>query len=213
MFDNTLDQHVMKVNLKGSPVTLPELKVFEKKLRSLYFNNLNFIIAICVLGSAVTYRALSLDYDSEFELLHISLYIGIWFGLFTGIMIDGGGKRRLQMIAVGIIVSTSANLFASMLVILMIGTTTPWITSVNILGSALGSMWVMTSYDEIIKGLDSIQVVNKRQYLYIQKASSHFEELRRYSEQITMADRQPVTAEYWAVREWIQDKIHSKNRQ
>ncbi len=79
-------------------------------LRSLYISNLSFVFAIFVLGVAVTSRAIMLDYDKDFELFNISLYVGLWFGLFTGVMIDGDAKRKLQLVIVAILISASAGL-------------------------------------------------------------------------------------------------------
>lgn len=204
-----INLHAIEVNLYGQPKSLSELDEQYKRLKSTYGIYLNYILAIFVLGSAVSYRALSLDFDSEHELFKISLTIGIWFGLFTGLMIDGDSKRKFQMVIVGIIVSTSTNLFASMLVTLYIGEPATWITSINILASALGSMWVLTSYDEIIKGFDSIKFADKRQQLYINKAADHFEEIKRFKQKIEKSGREPIIGEYWATRDWIQNKINT----
>lgn len=201
--------HAIEVNLYGQPLSEPEIEEQRKRLKTVYSTYLNYILAIFVLGAAVSYRALSLDFDSEYELFKLSLYIGLWFGLFTGLMIDGNAKRKLQMIIVGILVSTSTNLFASMLVTLFVGEPAIWITSINILASALGSMWVLTSYDEVIQGFDSIKFTNKRQQYYINKAAEHFEEIKLFKQKIEKLGRDPIIGEYWATREWIQNKINS----
>ena len=211
MFESKINQYIIEVNLYGQPITKPEIEQQRKKLTSIYRTYLNYILAIFVLGVAVTYRALSLDFDSDYQLFKVSLTIGLWFGLFTGLMIDGDSRRKLQMIIVAIIVSASAGLFASMLVTLYIGTTTNWITSVNILASALGSMWILTSYDEVLKGFDSIKSVNKRQLHYIAKAASYFIEMNRFKDKISSVGREPVAAEYWAMRDWIRSKIDKKD--
>ena len=211
MNSNKINLHAIEVNLYGQPISQEEIDDQRKRLRSTYSTYLNYILAIFVLGAAVSYRALSLDFDSEHELFTISLYIGLWFGLFTGLMIDGNGKRKLQMVVVGIIVSTSANLFASMLVTLFLGEPATWITSINILASALGSMWVLTSYDEIIQGFDSIKFADRRQQFYIDKAAEHFEEIKLFKEKIEKLGREPVIGEYWATRDWIQNKINNQS--
>lgn len=209
MNNEKINLHAIEVNLYGQPRSISELDEQHKLLKSTYGTYLNYILAIFVLGSAVSYRALSLDFDSEYELLKISLYIGLWFGLFTGLMIDGNSKRKLQMVIVGIIVSTSSSLFASMLVTLFVGEPATWITSINILASALGSMWVLTSYDGIIQGFDSIKFADERQKIYISKAADHFEEIKLFKQKIESLDREPIIGEYWATRDWIQNKINT----
>ncbi len=178
----------------------------QRQLKVFYKSNLSFIFAVFVLGIAVSYRAITLDYDKDFELISISLYIGLWFGLFTGVMIDGNAKRKLQLVLAGIIISSSASLFGSMLVMLIIGQATVWITSINILASALSSMWILTHYDEVLKGIELARIVNQKQFTYIRKASSNFEELYEFSEKIIAEDRMPLNAEYWAYREWVRNR-------
>ncbi len=95
-----------------------------------------------------------------------------------------------------------------MLVMLIIGEATVWITSVNILASALACMWVLTRYDEVLKGIESTHPVDKKQFAYIRKASSYFEELYAFSEKIIAEDRMPLTSEYWAYREWVKTKAN-----
>ena len=192
MFDSKDNQYVVSINLKGKPLSIEELVLKHSRLKSFYKSNLSFILAVFVLGVAVTYRAIMLDYDKEHELFNISLYIGLCFGLFTGVMIDGDAKRKFQLVAVGIIISASSGLFASMLVMLMLGQATVWITSVNILASALACMWVLTRYDEVLKGIESIHFVDQIQFSYIRKASSHFDELYAFSEKIIAEERLPL---------------------
>lgn len=206
MFDSKDNQYVVSINLKGKPLSIEELVLKHSRLKSFYKSNLSFILAVFVLGVAVTYRAIMLDYDKEHELFNISLYIGLCFGLFTGVMIDGDAKRKFQLVAVGIIISASSGLFASMLVMLMLGQATVWITSVNILASALACMWVLTRYDEVLKGIESIHFVDQKQFSYIRKASSHFEELYAFSEKIIAEERLPLACEYWAYRDWVKAK-------
>lgn len=206
MFDSKNNQYVVSVDIADKPLSKEELASKKHCLKSIYISNLSFIFAIFVLGIAVTYRAIMLDYDKDFELFNISLYVGLWFGLFTGVMIDGDAKRKLQLVIVAILISASAGLFASMLVMLIIGQATVWITSVNILASALACMWVLTRYDEVLKGIESTHPVDKKQFAYIRKASSYFEELYAFSEKIIAEDRMPLISEYWAYREWVKTK-------
>jgi len=206
MLDSKNNQYAVSIDLKGKPLSVDELVLKHARLKSFYKSNLSFILAIFVLGAAVTYRAIMLDYDKEHVLFNISLYVGLWFGIFTGVMIDGDAKRKFQMVVVGIIISAASGLFASMLVMLMLGQATVWITSVNILASALACMWVLTRYDEVLKSIESIHFVDQKQFSYIQKASSHFEELYAFSEKIIAEDRLPLTCEYWAYRDWVKAK-------
>ncbi len=206
MLNKSHNQYAIQIDLKGQPLTQLEIDSSQKCLASTYRSRLNFVLAIFALGVGVTYRALTLNYDSEYELLNISLYIGLWFGIFAGVMIDGDAKRKFQLVLIGIILCCSASLFASMLMTLFIGQATVWISSINILASALSSMWLMTYYDEVLKGIESVKTVDERGLYYIKKASSNFEELNQFSEKIRAQGRMPLAAEYWAYREWIQEK-------
>lgn len=206
MFDLKNDQYSIYVDIADKPLSKEELARKKHRLKSIYISNLSFIFAILVLGVTITYRAFMLDYDKDHELFNISLYIGLWFGIFTGVMIDGDTKRKLQLVVIAILISASAGLFTSMLVMLIIGQTTVWITSINILASALACMWVLTRYDEVLKGIESTYPVNKKQFAYIRKASSYFDELYTYSEKIIAEDRLPLISEYWAYREWVKTK-------
>jgi len=206
MLDSKNNQFMVHVDIANKPLSKKEIAHKKYNLKSLYISNISFIFAIIVLGSAVAYRAIMLDYDKEHELFNISLYIGLWFGIFTGLMIDGDAKRKLQLVIVAVLTSASAGLFASMLVMLIIGHATVWITSINILASALACMWVLTRYDEVLKGIEAINSVDKNQFAYIRKASSYFNELYAYSEKIIAEDRLPLTSEYRAYREWVKTK-------
>lgn len=206
MLESKDNQYAIKVDINGQALSQEEVEFTQKRLKASYKSNLSFVFAIFVLGAGVTYRAFALDFDKDHELFNISLYIGLWFGLFTGAMIDGNGLRKLQMIIVGIIISSSAGLFAAMLVMLFIGQATVWITSVNILASSLASMWVLTRYDEVLQGIESTRFVTEKQFSYIKKASSHFKELTLFSEKIIAEERMPLAGEYWAFREWVQNK-------
>ncbi len=213
MFNSEKNQYEITVDINDKPLTIDELVSKQDRLKSSYISNLSFIFAIFILGSAVTYKAITLEYDKEFELFNLSLYIGLWLGLFTGVMIDGSAKRKLQLVIVGILISSSAGLFASMLVMLIIGQATAWITSINILASALACMWVITHYDEVLKGVESTQFVDNKQFAYIRKASSYFEELYTFSEKIIAENRMPLTSEYWAYREWVKNRAATKTQQ
>ncbi len=164
MFDYADNHYDFTVDIAGKPLSKKELLVQKRRLHSLFISNLSFIVVLIVLGVAVTIRAFMLGYDIEHELFNISLYVGLWFGLF-----------------------------ASMLVMLLIGQATVWITSVNILASALACMWVLTRYDEVLKGIESTYFVDEKQFAYIRKASSHFEELYCFSEKIIMHNRLPFS--------------------
>ena len=202
----------IKFDLDSRALSQDEISQLKKSLKTKAKSNLSFITAVVVLGAAVSYRAITLDYDKELELFHISLYIGMWFGVFTGLMIDGAIKRKLQMVMVAVIVSSSASLFLSMLAVLMMGHATVWISSLNILASALACMWVLTRYDEVIKARESIKAVNEKQFRFIRKASAKFKKLYQFSEKIIAEDRAPLVGEYWAYRDWIRNKIDQNNK-
>ncbi len=202
----------IKFDIDGKALSQGEISQAKKHLKIKSKSNLSFIIAVVVLGAAVSYRAITLDYDKELELFHISLYIGMWFGVFTGLMIDGTIKRKLQMVMVAVILSSSASLFLSMLAVLLMGHATVWISSFNILASALACMWVLTRYDEVIKAKESIKAVNDKQFHFIRKASANFSKLYHFSEKIIAEDRAPLVGEYWAYRDWIRSKIDQNNK-
>ena len=73
-------------------------------------------------------------------------------------------------------------------------------------------MWLMTYYDEILKGTESVKIVDDKGLYYIKKASSHFEELNQFSEKIRAQGRMPLAAEYWAYREWVQAKAKPREK-
>ena len=209
MENNFSDKYAINIDLKESALSQADI---DKKLKTIkvgYRNNLSFVFALTTLAIGVTYRAITLNYDGNFELFKISLHIGAWFGLFAGVMIDGNRCRKLQMIIVGIIVSSAAGLFASMIVTMVVGHTTIWITSINILASALATMWLMTYYDEVLKGFDSVRMANDKEFSYIKKAAYHFEELDQYCDELRLQKRMPLVAEYWAFRDWIKAKANS----
>ncbi len=82
MLNKSHNQYALQIDLKGQPLTQLDIDASQKRLWSTYRSHLNFVLAIFALGIGVTYRAITLNYDSEFELLNVSLYIGLWFGLF-----------------------------------------------------------------------------------------------------------------------------------
>jgi len=207
MGNNFLDRYAINVNLKEFALSQADIDNKVNTIKAAY--SLSFVLALVTLAIGVTFRAITLNYDSDYELFKISLHIGAWFGLFAGVMIDGNRKRKLQMVIVGIIVSIVAGLFASMMVTLLVGQTTIWITSINILASALATMWLMTHYDEVLKGFDSAKIVNDKEFSYIKKAASHFEELDSYCEGLKQQDRMPLVAEYWAFRDWVKQKANN----
>jgi len=98
-----------------------------------------------------------------------------------------------------------------MLVVLFQGYMASWVMSVNILASALGSMWVLTYYDAVIQSQDSLHYVNEKQFLYIEKAANHFEELDSLRAEIEGLGRKPLVGEYWAVVDWVHKKANHKN--
>lgn len=206
MFDSKYNQYVVLVDIADKPLSKEELVRKKSSLKSLHISNLSFIFAIFILGISVTYRAIILDYDKDLALFNISLFVGLWLGLFTGVTIDGGVKRKLQLIIVAVLISASAGLFASMLIMLIIGKATIWVTIANILASALACMWVLTRYAEVLKGIESTYFVDQKQFAYIRKASTYFEELYTFSEKIIAEDRMPLTSEYWAYKEWVTTK-------
>ncbi len=209
MIPNSTHQYTIKIDLKRQPLSQNDINKKVKLLKSTYRGNINFVIALLVLASGITYRALSLNFDSDLELFRICIYVGTWFGVFTGMMIDGDSKRKLQMITVGILTSSSSGLCASMLVMLFTEHAITWVTSVTILASALSSMWLLTYYDEVLKGLELLEAVNKKQLAYIKKAANHFDELNTFLEMVKRQGRPPLTAEYWAFREWVANKANS----
>jgi len=206
MNDDLKSKHSININLSRQPITVPEIETIQRALKSGFRSNLNLVAALFVLAFGVALRAISLNYDTNYELLKACLYIGLGFGLFSGFMVDGTFSRKLQVAIVGIVFCCSAALFLSMLVTMMVGHLTVWISSISILASALGGMWLMTYYDEVLKGLDSIKMVDDKEFSYIKKAASHFDELNYYCENLKKQKRLPVVAEYWAFRDWIKLK-------
>ena len=205
MLDKKPKQLVFGVDLHGQPASLEEITSHRRQLKSTYRDYLNYVLAVFVLAAGVSYRAISLGFEEINELFEIGLYIGLWIGLFTGFNSGGNAKHRVQIVLVSIIVSTSASQLAAMFFILFIGHVTDWITAVNILASALASMWILTHYDIVMKGLDFVKDVNQQQHAFVETAAARHDVLKRFHHKISNAGRLPLAGEYWAIRDWLKD--------
>ena len=203
MLENKYRHRALEVDIYEQPISQAEIDLKREGLRAVYRDYLHYVLAFLVLAFGVTVRAIRLDFDHIFELVKASLNVGMWIGLFTGFMTSGNGKRRLHLIIISIVVSTAASFFASMLMTLFVGYVTAWITSINIMASALACMWILTSYDEVVIGLDSLKPISRMQKRYVDKAATYFEDLAQFENKIREQDRVPVMGEYWAIREWI----------
>ncbi len=199
-------------NLDKDPIAEDELSHLRSGLKQIHRNYLNYIAALIVLAAGVSYRVLSLDFAVGIELFEVSLNIGLWIGLFTGFMANGNKQRRIRISIVSICVSASASLFAAMLVVLLQGYMASWVMSINILASALGSMWVLTYYDEVVQALESLEYVNEKQLLFVNKAAGYFEELEDFRLKIEQQGRKPLVAEYQAILDWIHYKANVNNK-
>ena len=197
-------QYAIKVDLLGRAITETEIELNKSQLKSVYRDYLNYMLALIVLAAGVSYRAFSLEYEQISKLFEIGIYIGFWMGLFTGFMSSGDQKRRLHLILVSIIVSTAAGLFASMLVTLFVSYTTSWISSITILASALACMWVLTHYEELIVGFDSLKFASAKQAKLLGQAAARFPELEGFQQQIEEQGRPLLLGEYWAVQDWLE---------
>ncbi len=197
-------QYAIKVDLLGRAITETEIESNKSQLKSVYRDYLNYMLALIVLAAGVSYRAFSLEYEQISKLFEIGIYIGFWMGLFTGFMSSGDKKRRLHLILVSIIVSTAAGLFASMLVTLFVSYTTSWISSIAILASALACMWVLTHYEELIVGFDSLKFASAKQAKLLGQAAARFPELERFQQQVEEQGRPLLLGEYWAVQDWLE---------
>ena len=208
MFKQRQNQKYSFSATHSKPIDLEQVTAFRIELKSIHRNYLNYIAGLFILAIGVSYRVMSLDFAVGLELFEVSITIGLWLGLFTGFMANGDKQRRIKISIVSICVSSSASVLAAMLVVLFQGYMESWVMSVNILASALGSMWVLVYYDEVIKSLESLEYVNEKQYLFVEKAASHFEELELLRLQIEELGRKPLLGEYWAVVDWIQKKAN-----
>ena len=211
MFRPKQNQQNGRATFLREPIDQDEVNRLKAGLKQIHRNYLNYIAALFVLAAGVSYRVISLDFAIGIELFEVSLNIGLWIGLFTGFMANGDKQRRIRISIVSICVSASASLVAAMLVVLLQGYMASWVMSINILASALGSMWVLTYYDQIFQGLESLESVNEKQLLYINKAADHFEELEEFRLKIEQQGRKPLVAEYWAIANWIHHKANINN--
>lgn len=195
--------------IDSPPMGSDQLISMRSWLRAKYFTYLNGVIALTVLAVGITIRVMTLEFDQARELLHISLYIGGWIGLFAGISIKGDTLTRVQMTMIGMVVCTAASLGSAMLMTLLVGYAPSWISSINILASALGGMWLLTYYDDIVKAISLMKNVSASQLAYIIKAANHFDSLMGYATSIHQQGREPVMGEYWVIRDWVSDKAKS----
>ena len=212
MENRKTEKQSFEINLRKPPIALADIETSQRILRSAHRSHINFVLALVVLACGVSYRAASLDYAVIRELVEISVHVGFWFGLFSAVMSDSGGKRKLQMIFVGIFVASAAGMFACVLTMLFIGKATAWITAMCILGSSLACMWLLTYYDETIKHMDAFNIVNKNQLDFIDKAAANFDEPAAFVKKIQQQGRLPLMAEYWAMREWIKQKARQADK-
>jgi len=107
--------------IDSPPMGSDQLISMRSWLRAKYFTYLNGVIALTVLAVGITIRVMTLEFDQARELLHISLYIGGWIGLFAGISIKGDTLTRVQMTMIGMVVCTAASLGSAMLMTLLVG--------------------------------------------------------------------------------------------
>ena len=198
-------------DIYSKPVTRDEIDALKSYFKSRHKNYLNYIAALFVLAAGTAYRVMGLDFETGVELFEVSVNIGLWIGLFTGFMANGERRIRVRIATVSIIVSASASVFAAMMMVLYLGYMESWFMSVNILASALGSMWVLIYYDGVIQGLESLKFVTEKQLLFVNRAAQHFEELDLFNQKIADQGRKPLTAEYWAILDWIHKKANANN--
>lgn len=206
MSEKKIQQLVVHADIKAQPLSLIQIKDLKKQLKSTFRLYLNFIIGIFVMGAVVSYRTISLGYDTDLELLKISLYVGLSLGFFTGLMVSGDAMRRFKMIVISIIFSISVSLFSGMLTTLVIGGLVNWISSIVILGSALGCMWVLTHYDVVLKGLESLEFVDEKQFAFVKNAGLRFDVINSFNHKIAKEERIPTVGEYWVMDEWIRNQ-------
>lgn len=210
MLENSHTQLLPPIDINnGKPLSSLVIQAFKKQLKSKFRTYLDYILGLLVMGTVVTYRALSLDFDKDLELLRVSLYIGFSLGFFTGLMTSGNAKRRIKMIIASITVSTSASLFCGMLVTLLSGKLVEWISSISILGGALGCMWILTRYDVVVKELESLDLVDEKEFTFIKKAGQRFEEVNQFNHKIAKQKRIPTIGEFWAIEEWLHNQPDS----
>lgn len=191
------------------PVSDDEIQSLYQQLNIIHRNYVNYIAAILVLACGVAYRVMSMDFEMGVELFEVSINIGLWLGMFTGFMVNGDRRTRIKICTVSILVSASSSVFAAMITVLLLGYMDSWIMSVNILASALGSMWVLTYYDEVNQARIALKYIDDKQLAFFNKAAEHFEELESFRLKIKHHGRRPLMGEYWAILEWIHIRANS----
>ena len=199
------------IDLHSKPASEDEIHTLNVQLNSIHKNYLNYVAAIVVLACGVSYRVMSLDFEMGVELFEVSINIGLWLGMFTGFMANGDRRSRIKICILSIVVSASASVFAAMLTVLFLGYMESWIMSINILASALGSMWVLTYYDEVIQAREALRYIDDKQLVFFKKAAQQFEELESFLIKINNQGRRPLIGEYRAILEWIHIKANSQN--
>ena len=200
------------IDLDGMPASKDEIEQLDKRLGSLHRHYMNYVAAVLVLACGVSYRVISLDFEMGVELFEVSVNIGLWLGMFTGFMASGNRRSRIKVCMVSIIVSASCSVFAAMLTVLFLGYLESWVMSINILASALGSMWVLTHYDELQQARESLRYINDGQLAFFNKAAEHFEEIESFRSRILRKGRRPLTGEYRAMLEWIHNRANSNSQ-
>ena len=200
------------IDFHSTPASQDEINQINQQLSSIHRNYMNYIAGLLVLACGVSYRVISLDFETGVELFEVSINIGLWLGMFTGFMANGDRRTRLKICMISIIVSASCSVFAAMLTVLFLGYLDSWVMSINILASALGSMWVLTYYDEIHQARESLRYIDDQQMAFFKKAADQFEELESFRSRIMKQGRRPLIGEYKALLEWIHIKANSKNR-
>ena len=188
------------------PLDTNQLDTLRSSLRETYIGYLTGVITLIVVAAIITLKVMSLGYEQYKELLHLSIYIGCGIGFFSSVTIRATMLMRIQFTVIGIAVCTAAGLSCSMFLMLVLGYAPNWISSINILASALASMWLLTYYDANVKAISSIKYVNSNQLAYIIKVANHFDSLMSYAKSIHQKDREPVMGEYWVILDWINDR-------
>lgn len=199
------------VDLHTSPASGDEIERLDRQLLSIHRNYMNYVAAILVLACGVSYRVMSLDFEIGVELFEVSINIGLWLGMFTGFMANGNRRMRIRICIVSIVVSASSSVFAAMLIVLFLGYMESWIMSINILASALGSMWVLTYYDEVNQARESLKYIDDKKLAFFDKAAEQFEELKSFRLRIKRQGRRPILGEYRAIIEWIHIRANRSN--
>ena len=194
------------IDLHSKPASEDEIALLNKQLNVIHRNYLNYVAAILVLACGASYRVMNLDFEMGVSLFEISTNIGLWLGMFTGFMANGDRRTRVKICIISIIVSASASVFAAMMVVLFMGYLESWVMSINILASALGSMWVLTYYDEVNQARQALRYIDDKQLAFFKKAALQFEELESFHVKIKDQGRRPLLGEYWAMLEWIHIK-------